>query len=123
MKTLSTLLDVVIVALALWVVTAFVPGIRIESDDGNPVAVFLGVAVVFMLVNAVLKPILSLFGAPITLLTLGLFALVINAIVLLAAAWFSQKMGLGLYVDSFWSALVGAVVLAVARWLIDVVVK
>ncbi len=123
------LLDVVIIAIALWVVTLLVPGVDILPPGGviyadgqyDHALVFLGVAAVFVVLNAVVKPILDLLGAPITCLTLGLFALVINAVIFLLAGWISQQLGLGLVIEGFWAALIGAAVMSIASWLMNTV--
>lgn len=123
------LLDIIVVAIALWVVTALVPGVDILPPDGvlygdgqyDHALVFLGVAVVFIVVNAIVSPILHTLGLPITCLTLGLFALVINALVFMLTAWLSNQLGLGLFIDGFWPALIGAVVLAIARGVLGMV--
>ncbi len=120
---LRLVLDVVVTALGLWAVTALVPGISILPPEGtvygdgqyDHALMFLGVAVVFLLVNAVIGPILRTLGAPVTCVTLGLFALVINAMVLWLTGWVSAQLGLGMIIDGFVPALIGAVVLAVVR--------
>ncbi|RNE48229.1 phage holin family protein [Corynebacterium alimapuense] len=117
------ILDTIVVAIALWVVTLFVPGVRIlppetviYADGSYDLAlVFLGVAAVFIVINEFVAPILHLLGLPITCLTLGLFALVINGGVLLLTGWLSNQLGLGLIIDGFWPAFFGAIVLALAR--------
>lgn len=123
------LLDVVIIAIALWVVTLLVPGVDILPPTGviyadgqyDHTLVFLGVAAVFVVLNAVVKPILDVLGAPITCLTLGLFALVINALIFLLAGWISQQLGLGLVIEGFWAALIGAAVMSIASWLMNTI--
>lgn len=112
-------LNIVVTAIALFFVTRIVPGVTVTPAD-DPWA-FIYVAAVFVLVNAFLGPILHGLGAPVTVLTLGLFALVINAILLMVAGWLSGVLGLGLAVDGFSAALVGALIMAVATWVINLV--
>ncbi|MDO5455226.1 MAG: phage holin family protein [Corynebacterium sp.] len=124
---LNWLLDIVVTALALWLVTVVVPGVHVLPPNQTIYAdgqydhalVFLGVAIVFLLVNAVVSPVLRTVGLPLTCLTLGLFALVINAAVFLLAGWLSQQIGLGLVIEGFWQALIGAAVLAIVRVVLD----
>lgn len=104
------LVRLVITAIALWVAIEVVPGI---SYTGAPMALLL-VAVVFGLVNAVLKPILTILTCPLIFLTLGLFTLVINAVLLRATAWLSQELGLGLSVDGFWPAFWGGLIIGIS---------
>lgn len=113
------ILDVVIVALALWAVVWLVPGVEVAGNaDLSREMTFVAIAAVFVIVNSVIGPVLRLLGAPLTCLTLGLFALVINAAVFAIVAWLSQMLGLGLRIDGFWPALFGAAVLAFVRWLL-----
>lgn len=116
---LRFLLNIIVTAIALYVVTQFVPGVSVTPPD-DPWA-FMWVALVFLVVNAVVGPVLRLLGAPFTILTLGLFALVINAALLLLAGWLSGALGLGLRVDGFVPALMGAVVMGIATWVMGLV--
>lgn len=73
----------------------------------------LGTAFVFGLVNALIRPLAMLLSLPVQLLTLGLFTLVINAVMLWLTSTFSAALGLGFRVDGFWPSLVGALVVTV----------
>ena len=105
------LLRLLITAIALWVATQLVPGIR---STGSPAAL-VGVALVFGLVNALLGTVLKLLALPLTLVTLGLFALVINALLLYVTAQLSQSLGLGFQVAGFVPAFWGGVVIGLTR--------
>ncbi|MDO5668429.1 MAG: phage holin family protein [Corynebacterium sp.] len=113
------LLSIITTAIALFFVTRIVPGISVEPAD-DPWA-FIWVALLFMAVNAVISPIAHAIGTPLTVLTLGLFALVINALLFLLTGWLSAALGLGLQVDGFTSAFIGALVMGVATWVIGLV--
>ncbi len=102
-------------AAALWAAVRLVRGV---SFDGSVLA-FLGVAVVFGVVNMVVKPLLQLFSIPLLLLTLGLFALVINGIVLWFTAALSSALGLGFHVSGFWAAFLGGLVVSVVNLLLS----
>ena len=80
------------------------------------------VALIFGVVNAVLKPVIKVFGCVFYLLTLGLFALVVNALLFLLTDWIAGGLDLPFRVDGFWAAFWGAIVMAVVSWLISVVV-
>ena len=95
-------------ALALWLAVLIVPGLTFTSPD--PVRVLL-VAAVFGLVNAVLRPIITMLSCPLVVLTLGLFILVINALMLLATGWLSRQLGLGFEVTGFIPALIGGLLI------------
>lgn len=122
----NLLIRAIATAVALWVVTLLIDGVNIATPgqilvgDGSwdRQLVFLGVAAVIVLLNMLVKPILSVIGFPITLITLGLFALVINAAIFLLAEWISQALGLGLSIDSFMDAFWGAIILAIVNWLL-----
>lgn len=116
---LRFLLHIIVTAIALYVVTQFVPGVSVTPPD-DPWA-FIWVALVFIVVNAVVGPVLRLLGAPLTVLTLGLFALAINALLFLMAGWLAGALGLGLSVDGFVPALLGAVVMGIATWVMGLV--
>jgi putative membrane protein len=106
---MTMLLRLVITALSLWVATRFVPGIRFTGEN---YAALLGVALVFGVVNVIVKPVLKLFSFPVVLLTLGLFLFVINALMLLLTSFLSRQLGFGFQVDGFVPALLGSLVVS-----------
>ena len=110
------ILRVLINAAALWVAVRFVPGL---SFDGEPL-LLLGVALVFAVVNTIVKPIVTLFSLPAVLLTLGLFLLVINALMLWFTGWISTRLGLGFHVQGFGPAFLGAIVVGLVAWALSV---
>ena len=77
-------------------------------------------AVIFGLVNAFVRPIVRLISIPLFILTLGLFTFVVNALMLLLTAWIGDLFDLAFEVDGFWSALLGALVISVVTFLINV---
>lgn len=102
------IIRVLIVALGLWVASRLVPGIEFTSD-----AALLWAAVLLGIVNAVVRPIVILLTLPFTILTLGLFLLVINAGMLgLVAALFD-----GFTIAGFWPALLGSIVVSITGWI------
>ncbi|MDO5513265.1 phage holin family protein [Corynebacterium sp.] len=113
------LLSIITTAIALYFVTRIVPGISIHPED-DPWA-FIWVAVLFMAVNAIVGPVVHALGAPLTVLTLGIFVLVINAVLFMITGWLSDALGLGLQVDGFLAALAGAVVMGVATWVMGLI--
>lgn len=110
------LLRLVINAVALWVAVRFVPGI---SFNGNP-ALLLVVALVFGVVNTIVKPIVTLLSLPAVLLTLGIFLLIINAFMLWLTGWLSTRLELGFHVDGFGAAFVGAIVVTLVAWVLSI---
>jgi putative membrane protein len=112
------LLRVLINAVALWAATALVPGIQYE---GGWVTLLL-VALVFGVLNAVIRPILKFLTCPLIILTLGLFTLVLNAAMLLMTSSLSQALGLGFYVNGFWPALAGGVIISIVSIVLSILV-
>ena len=98
----------VAVAAAVWLV----PGITIVGSDGT-VAVIL-MALVLSLVNMVVKPVLQLISLPITVITLGIFYLVVNALLLELAAWAATGLfGSGIALSGFGAAFLGSIVISI----------
>ncbi|MFP3913501.1 MAG: phage holin family protein [Actinomycetota bacterium] len=115
---MKTLLGVAATAAGVWVAVRLVPGL---SFDGNEWA-FVGVAVLVAVLNAVVKPILSVLSFPVIIVTLGLFLLVINAVVLQIVVWLSapERLDLGLSSTGFfWATFLGALVISLVRWVLD----
>ncbi|MFP4624649.1 MAG: phage holin family protein [Gemmatimonadota bacterium] len=112
------LLRLLATAAALWVAVALVPGI---SYDGDALG-FLGVALVFGFVNAVIRPILKLLTCPLVVLTLGLFVFILNAFLLWLTAGLAQALGLGFAVDGFLPALIGALLVGIVSTVLNLFV-
>ena len=127
MSTLSRLaLKTGVNAVALWVASAVVAGITFAPPRSTWTATAVSVvliALVFGLVNAAIKPVVKLFSLPLIWLTLGLFTVVVNALMLELTAWIASHVGLVFAVDSFyWDAVLGAVIVSVVSILLNVVV-
>jgi putative membrane protein len=109
-------------ALALAAATGLLSGITLTgATDGNRVVTLVLVALVFGVVNAVVRPVVKLLSLPLIILTLGLLIFVINALMLLLTSWLSGQLGLGFHVDGFVTAVVGAVIVTVATWVLELV--
>ena len=89
-----------------------VPGIRVEAGVGG----YLLIALVLGLVNALVRPVLRWLSCGLIVLTLGLFLLVINAGLLLLAAWLSRGLGILFVVDSFAAALLGSLIVSLVSF-------
>ena len=108
-------------AVALAVAAALIGGISVgPGTTSERVLTLLAVAVIFGLVNAIVRPIARLLSIPLLILTLGLFTFVVNALMLLLTAWIASQFDLAFEVDGFWSALLGAVVISVVTFAINV---
>ena len=109
---MHVLLRLLVNAAALWVATRLVSGISYTGDGAS----LFGVALVFGVLNVLIKPILFLLSLPFIIVTLGLFTLVVNAVMLLITAAASDALGLGFFVNGFGPALMGALVVTVVSW-------
>ena len=118
------LVRIVINAVALWAAAWLIDGVDVTAEGtGGKIATLLAVGTIFGLVNALLKPLALLLSLPLLILTLGLFALVVNALLFWLIAGISDWVGLPFEVDGFWSAFWGAIVVSVVSWLLSLVVK
>ena len=112
------LASAVALAVAAWLVDGISVG---PGTDTERALTLLGVAVIFGLVNAIVRPILRLLTLPLVVLTLGLFLLVLNALMLLLTEWIAEQFDLAFQVDGFWSAVLGALIITVVSFLINIV--
>jgi putative membrane protein len=118
------LIRAVITAAALAVATALVPGIELGPGSTiSKVATLVVVAVIFGVVNAILKPIIKTVGCLFYVLTLGLVGLVVNALLLWLASWAAGKLSLPFHITGFWPAFWGAIIVGVVGWLLGVLVR
>jgi putative membrane protein len=129
----KVIVKILVVAVALWVATKFVQGITLGagdsseplisgiSENANKVLTLIAVALIFGIVNAVIKPIVKTVGCAFYVLTLGLIALVVNALLLLLTSWIAGQVGLAFNVAGFVAAFWGAIIIAVVSWLLNLV--
>ena len=106
-------------AAALWVATQIVPGV---SYSGGALPLF-GVALVFGVVNAVIRPVAKILTFPIIILTLGIFALVINGLMLMLTSALSSALELGFHVRGFWAAFWGALVVSLVSTILSLFIR
>lgn len=106
---------------ALAVATALLSGITLTAPTtGRKIVALLLVALIFGIVNAIVKPIFQLVTLPLVLLSLGIFLLVINALMLLLTSWVAGLIGLGWQVTGgFWTALVGATIVTIVSFILN----
>lgn len=106
---------------ALWLATALVDGIAVTSSGvWHKFFTLLVVALIFGLVNAFIKPIVQVLGCAFYVLTLGLFALVVNALMFWFTGWLADQVHLGFQVDGFWAAFWGAIIVSLVSFFIGV---
>jgi putative membrane protein len=106
-------------AVALWVATEVVSGV---TFDGGTLPM-LGVALVFGVVNALLRPVAKILTFPLIIVTLGIFALVINGLMLWLTSSLSSELGLGFHVSGFWPAFWGAIVVSLVSLVLSMLIR
>lgn len=112
------LIRLLVNAAALWVATQLVPGV---TYHGGPLPM-LGVALVFGVLNASLRPLAKILTFPLIIVTLGLFALVINGLMLWLTSSLSSALGLGFHVSGFWAAFWGGLVVSIVSTILSMLV-
>jgi putative membrane protein len=111
------LIRLIVNAIALVVVAYVVPGVAIVAVGGSWIIGAVVAAVILGVVNAILRPILVIISLPLEIVTIGLFTLVINALLF----WLVGTLHVGLYVAGFWPGFWGAVVMAIVSWILSAV--
>ena len=108
------LLRLIINAAAIYIAVKLVNGLDYQGEWWG----FLVIALLFGLVNAVIRPIVTFLTCPLVILTLGLFTLVINAFMLWVVSWLSTRFGVGFVIDGFWPALLGALIISIVSFVL-----
>jgi putative membrane protein len=117
------LIRVLASAAALAVATAVVAGIELTTASvTSKVLTLLAVALIFGVINAVLKPIVKIVGCAFYIITLGLIALVVNALLLWLTSWLADKLNLPWHITGFWPAFWGAIIVSVVGWLLSILI-
>jgi putative membrane protein len=120
---MAALVRIAVVAVALWIATLVVPGIGVTAaTPATRIGTLIGVALIFGVVNAVVKPVVKLLGCAFYILTLGLFALVVNALLFLLVGYVAGAVGLPFTVDGFAAAFFGAIVVGVVSFVLHVAI-
>lgn len=119
------MLRVILNAVGFWL-TSLLLGSHFVIEGGSSnfrvVLVYLGVALIFAVINAVIKPFIQALSLPLYILTLGLFALVVNALVLLLISWLTDGLSWGLRVENFGWAVLAGVVLSIINGILTAIV-
>ena len=111
-------------AAAIWVATAVVSGITLTSADWqHQTLTVVLVALIFGVLNFIIKPIVKLLSLPLFILTLGLITFVINALMLWLTSWASGKLSLDFHVDDFVAALLGSLIISIVAWALHLVFR
>jgi putative membrane protein len=122
-NALALVVRVAVVAVSLWVATLIVPGIdNTAGTTSARIGTLVAVALIFGLINAVLKPLIKVVGCPFYILTLGLIGLVVNGLLFLLAGALAGALGLPFEVGGFGAAFLGAIVVGVVSFLLHVLI-
>ncbi|MGX1544680.1 phage holin family protein [Streptomyces adustus] len=107
---------------ALAIAVLLLDKITLTGDStGKKVGTLILVALVFGLVNFLVKPIVKVLTFPLFLLTLGLITLVVNALMLLLTSWVCGKLDLSFHVEGFWTAVLGGLIISIVSWALNIV--
>ncbi|MFI6702251.1 phage holin family protein [Streptomyces sp. NPDC101062] len=113
----KTIANAAALAVAIWLLQ----NITLTGENtGKKALTLVLVALLFGLVNFLVKPVLKLLTLPLFILTLGLFTLVVNALMLLLTSWLADKLSLSFQVEGFWTAVLGGLVISVVSWALNV---
>ena len=119
----SFAIKVLVNGVALWVAAFLMKGIHLADNPASTssqLVTILWVAVIFGLLNALIKPILTILSLPVIILTLGLFALVVNAAMLELTSWFAGQFSLAFHVDQFfWDAVLGSIIITIVSMILN----
>lgn len=108
-------------AAALLVAVWLLKDISLTGDStGNKVLTLIVVALIFGLVNFLVKPLVKVLTFPLFVLTLGLITLVVNALMLMLTSWIASQFDLSFHVDGFWTAVLGGLIISVVSWALNV---
>jgi putative membrane protein len=117
------LLRVIVSAAALGVATWVIPGIKLTTGtDWKKILTLLCVAVIFGLINALLKPVIKTVGCAFYVLTLGLIALVVNGLLLWLTSLIAGDIDVPFHVDGFWAGFWGAIIVGLVSWILNLIV-
>ncbi|MCI2956779.1 phage holin family protein [Agromyces atrinae] len=118
------LLSLIVNAFALWLTTLIVAGVSVRpyaDTEIGTILTYLLVAFIFGLVNSIIGTVVRVVAFPLYILTLGLISFIINGLLLLLVAWFSSLLGFGLEIEGFWWGVLGAIVLGIISWLLNLI--
>jgi len=118
------LIRAVLNAVGVWAAVLIVDGVDVEArTTAGRIGTYLLVGLIFGLVNAFIRPVAKLISLPLIVLTLGLFALVVNALMFWLVAAISGGIGVPFHVNGFWAAFWGAIVAGIVSWVLSLVVR
>jgi putative membrane protein len=114
----KTIANAAALAVAVWVLDKIT---LTGGSTGGKALTLIIVALIFGLVNVVVKPIVKVLTFPLFILTLGLITLVVNALMLLLTSWVAGKLDVSFHVEGFWTAVLGGLIVAIVSWALHIV--
>lgn len=115
---IKTLANAAALAVATWLLS----GIALTGHNtGAQVVTLIVVALIFGVINVIVKPLVKLLSLPLLILTLGLFTLVINALMLLLTSWVAGRLDVSFHVDGFGTAFLGGLIISIVAWALHMV--
>jgi putative membrane protein len=120
---MKILLKLVITAVAVWVATLVIPGINLKTHNApHAILTIVVVALIFGLVNAVLKPIAKTLGCLAYAVTFGLISIVVNGLLFWLTSWIAGQLNVPFHITGFVPALLGALLVGVIGWVLSLIV-
>ncbi|WP_426593624.1 phage holin family protein [Cellulomonas sp. McL0617] len=121
---MAFVLRVLINGVAIWFAQLVLPGLSIVGADTGwqQAGIILLVALVFGIVNAIVKPIVAFLSIPLYILTLGLFSIIVNALMLMLTAWITEATGWGLRIANFGTACWAAIIVSIVSLVLSVLI-
>ena len=116
------IIRLIINAIALYAAVALLNGNGLNPQSSNWLS-FIWLALIFGVINAILKPILTVLSCPILILTLGLGSLLINTLLFYLAGLIGTNFGVGFTVSSFWTAFLGALIVSVVSFILNILLR
>ncbi|AZM54295.1 hypothetical protein DMA15_18425 [Streptomyces sp. WAC 01529] len=114
----KTIANAAALAVAVWLLDKIT---LTGGSTGKKVGTLLVVALLFGLVNFLVKPVVKVLTFPLFILTLGLITLVVNALMLLLTSWLADKFDVSFHVEGFWTAVLGGLIISIVSWAMNVV--
>lgn len=121
---MKLLVKLVITAFALWLSTKIIPGVSLNASSAtNGVITLVVVALIFGIVNAVLKPVAKVLGCLAYAVTLGLISVVVNGLLFWLTSFIAGKLSLPFHISGFWPAVFGALLVGLVGWLLSLILE
>jgi putative membrane protein len=124
MAAMKILIKIVVTAVALWIATLLISGIQLKTHNTTKeIETLVVVALIFGIVNAILKPIVKTLGCLAYAITFGLIAIVVNGLLFWLTSWIAGKLSVPFHITGFVPAVLGALVVGIVVWLLDLVLE